>query len=85
MTNSRGRYLGDDRFAPLLAELDRRAAVVLLHPASTGHHEVIDLGRPRPMLEFLFDTARTDRTAYPAAAPNGGSGTSSVTSASDGV
>ena len=59
MTNSRGRYLGDDRFAPLLAELDRRAAVALLHPTSTEHHEVADLGRPRPMLEFLFDTART--------------------------
>ena len=59
MTNSRGRYLGDDRFAPLLAELDRRAAVVLLHPTSTEHHEVVDLGRPAPMLEFLFDTART--------------------------
>ena len=59
MTNSRGRYLGDDRFAPLMAELDRRAAVALLHPTSTEHHEVADLGRPRPMLEFLFDTART--------------------------
>jgi predicted TIM-barrel fold metal-dependent hydrolase len=59
MTNSRGRYLGDGRFAPLLAELDQRAAVVLLHPTSTEHHEVVDLGRPRPMLEFLFDTART--------------------------
>ena len=59
MTNSRGHYLGDDRFAPLLAALDRRAAVVLLHPTSTEHHEVVDLGRPAPMLEFLFDTART--------------------------
>ena len=59
MTNSRGCYLGDGRVAPLLAELDRRAAVVLLHPTSTEHHEVVDLGRPRPMLEFLFDTART--------------------------
>ena len=59
MTNSRGRYLGDDRFAPLLAELDRRAAVVFLHPTSTEHHEEVDLGWPTPMLEFLFDTART--------------------------
>ena len=38
MTNSRGHYLGDDRFGPLVAELDRRAAVVLLHPTSTEHH-----------------------------------------------
>ena len=59
MTNSGGRYLGDDSLAPLLAELNRRAAVVLLHPTSADHHEAVDLGRPRPMLEFLFDTART--------------------------
>jgi predicted TIM-barrel fold metal-dependent hydrolase len=59
MTNSRGHYLGNDRLAPLLAELNRRAAAVLLHPTSTEHHEAVDLGRPRPMLEFLFDTART--------------------------
>jgi 6-methylsalicylate decarboxylase len=59
MTNSDGHYLGDDRIAPLLAELNRRAAVVLLHPTSAEHHEAVDLGRPRPMLEFLFDTART--------------------------
>ena len=59
MTNSGGQYLGDDRMAPLLAELNRRAAVVLLHPTSAEHHEAVDLGRPRPMLEFLFDTART--------------------------
>jgi predicted TIM-barrel fold metal-dependent hydrolase len=59
MTNSNGRYLGDERLTPLLAELDRRRAVVALHPTSTPHHEVVDLDRPRPMLEFLFDTART--------------------------
>jgi 6-methylsalicylate decarboxylase len=59
MTNGGGRYLGDDRFDPLLAELDRRAAVVLLHPTSAEHHGAVDLGRPRPMLEFIFDTART--------------------------
>ena len=59
MTNSGGHYLGDGRIAPLLAELNRRAAVVLLHPTSAEQHEAVDLGRPRPMLEFLFDTART--------------------------
>jgi predicted TIM-barrel fold metal-dependent hydrolase len=59
MTNSGGHYLGADGLAPLLAELNRRAAVVLLHPTSAEHHESVDLGRPRPMVEFLFDTART--------------------------
>jgi predicted TIM-barrel fold metal-dependent hydrolase len=59
MTNSRGAYLGDDRLAPVLAELNRRHAIVFLHPVSTEGHEYVDCGRPRPMLEFLFDTART--------------------------
>jgi 6-methylsalicylate decarboxylase len=59
MSNSRGHYLGDNRFAPVLADLDRRSAVVMLHPTSTEHYDITDLGRPRPMLEFLFDTART--------------------------
>jgi predicted TIM-barrel fold metal-dependent hydrolase len=45
--------------APVLSELDRRGAVVFLHPTSTEGHEHVDCGRPRPMLEFLFDTART--------------------------
>ncbi|WP_328610696.1 amidohydrolase [Amycolatopsis sp. NBC_00345] len=59
MSNSRGAYLGDDRLAPLLAELNRRRAVLFLHPTSTEGHEHVDCGRPRPMMEFLFDTART--------------------------
>lgn len=59
MTNTRGHYLGDSRFAPVLAELDRRKAIVFLHPTSSVGHEHIDLGFPRPMVEFLFDTART--------------------------
>jgi predicted TIM-barrel fold metal-dependent hydrolase len=59
LTNSHGHYLGDELFAPLLAELDRREAVVFLHPTSTEDHATTDLGRPRPMIEFLFDTART--------------------------
>jgi predicted TIM-barrel fold metal-dependent hydrolase len=57
-TNANGVYLGDARYQPLWAELDRRAAAVFVHPTSPPHAEDISLGRPRPMLEFLFDTAR---------------------------
>jgi predicted TIM-barrel fold metal-dependent hydrolase len=57
-TNANGVYPGDARYQPLWAELDRRAAAVFVHPTSPPHAEDISLGRPRPMLEFLFDTAR---------------------------
>ncbi|MDN3355803.1 amidohydrolase family protein [Actinomadura sp. DC4] len=59
MSNSRGAYLGDERLAPMPAELDRRRAAVFLHPTSAVGHEHVDCGRPRPMMEFLFDTARS--------------------------
>ncbi|WP_328315603.1 amidohydrolase family protein [Streptomyces sp. NBC_00388] len=58
-TNHHGVYLGDSRFEPLWEDLDRRGALVFVHPTSPPHADALSLGRPRPMLEFLFDTART--------------------------
>jgi predicted TIM-barrel fold metal-dependent hydrolase len=58
-TNVHGAYLGDPRFEPVWAELDRRKAVVFVHPTSPPAHQAVSLGRPRPMLEFLFDSTRT--------------------------
>lgn len=58
-SNHHGLYLGNARFEPLWEDLDRRGAVVFVHPTSPPHAEDTSLGRPRPMLEFLFDTART--------------------------
>lgn len=57
-TNHHGRYLADPAFAPVLAELDARAAVVTLHPTSPPCSDLTAMGRPRPMVEFLFDTSR---------------------------
>jgi predicted TIM-barrel fold metal-dependent hydrolase len=57
-TNYHGRYLSDPAFAPVLAELDARSAVVTLHPTSPPDWRRTALGRPRPMIEFLFDTTR---------------------------
>ncbi|WP_410631565.1 amidohydrolase family protein [Amycolatopsis sp. cmx-4-83] len=57
-TNAGGRYLGDPAFAPLWTELEHRRTPVFVHPTSPPHAEVIALGRPRPMLEFLYDTGR---------------------------
>ncbi|MEU1123391.1 amidohydrolase family protein [Streptomyces sp. NPDC005899] len=58
-TNHHGVYLGDPRFEPLWEHLDRRGALVFVHPTSPPHADELALGRPRPTLEFLFDTART--------------------------
>ncbi|GAB1820233.1 amidohydrolase family protein [Herbidospora sp. RD11066] len=59
MSNAHGRYLGNQAYEPLWAELDRRGAVVFVHPTSPQNHEQVAIGRPRPMLEFIFDTTRT--------------------------
>ncbi len=59
LTHTRGVYLGDQSLAPVFAELDRRGAVVFLHPTSPVCWERSALGRPRPMVEYIFDTART--------------------------
>lgn len=58
MTNYDGVYLGDARLDPVMAELDRRRALVAIHPTSPVGAELTDLGRPRPMIEFPIDTTR---------------------------
>ena len=68
-TNFGGEYLGDEALAPVYDELDRRSAVLFLHPTSSpcgcwtppggGQSRGVDLGYPRPMLEFIFDTTRS--------------------------
>ncbi|MFG2429503.1 amidohydrolase family protein [Streptomyces sp. NPDC048590] len=58
-SHTHGTYLGNPRLEPVWAELDRRGAVVFLHPTSPVCWESSALGRPRPMVEFIFDTART--------------------------
>lgn len=58
LTNVDGVYVADPSFAPVWDELDRRGARVLLHPTSPPCHQATAHGRPRPMIEFLFDTTR---------------------------
>ena len=57
-TNAHGVYLGDERLEPVFAELAHRRATVLVHPTSPPCWQQTALGRPRPMIEFIFDTAR---------------------------
>jgi predicted TIM-barrel fold metal-dependent hydrolase len=58
LTNLRGAYVSDNSFEPVFRELGRRGARVLLHPTSPACWEHTSFDRPRPMLEFFFDTTR---------------------------
>jgi 6-methylsalicylate decarboxylase len=58
LTHVDGTYLGDPAWDRVFDELDRRGARVLVHPTSPVCWEHTSFGRPRPMLEFLFDTTR---------------------------
>ncbi|WP_158810798.1 amidohydrolase family protein [Beijerinckia sp. L45] len=52
-------YLGNPVFDPVYAELDRRKAVVFVHPDTPVGFESTALGRPGPLIEFPMNTART--------------------------
>ena len=57
MSNYDGVYLGDPVFEPVWAELDRRQAVVFIHPAMPMISHLARM--PGPMLDYPFDTTRT--------------------------
>lgn len=58
LSNYNGSYLGDSAFFPLYEELDRREAVVFVHPTSPMQPVSI-AGLSASTLEFTFDTTRT--------------------------
>ena len=57
LANSRGLYLGDPRFDPLFGELNRRKAVVFVHPSTLPGIEPLP-GVPAFVADFLLDTTR---------------------------
>jgi aminocarboxymuconate-semialdehyde decarboxylase len=59
MTNAAGAYLGDPRYTPLFEELQRRRAVVFVHPTMSPDPTAHSLGFPDALLDFPVDTART--------------------------
>ena len=59
LSNYDGYYLGDPRFDRLLAELNRRKAIVFVHPTPPPGFELSHVGFPEFMLEAPFDTTRT--------------------------
>ncbi|MBE6087686.1 MAG: amidohydrolase [Clostridium beijerinckii] len=57
-SNTKGIYIGDDRMDEILAELNRRSAVVLLHPTKPeGANESLFV-KDMSIYEFPFDTTR---------------------------
>ncbi|KAK1069491.1 hypothetical protein LTR74_004816 [Friedmanniomyces endolithicus] len=73
LTNGHGHYLGDPLFDPIFDELNKRHALVFIHPTTPtcpcspeaqarGEQPVkaapLAEKYPNPMLEFFFDTAR---------------------------
>ncbi len=57
-SNVQGIYLGDPRFEPLFAELDRRAATVFVHPNPSPDPVAHRLGLPDALIDFTADTTR---------------------------
>jgi predicted TIM-barrel fold metal-dependent hydrolase len=58
LTNHDGVYLGDSRLDPVFDELNRRRAVVFLHPTLPACVEQTSLGYAPSLIEFVFDTTR---------------------------
>lgn len=59
MTNARGNYLGHPDFDPLLAELNRRKAVVFTHPQGLPGGGSSSLpGLDMAVVEFLYETTQ---------------------------
>lgn len=67
MTNHHGIYVGDKKFDPVFDELNKRHAIVFIHPTTPctalpgggcTHAAPLEATYPRPMFEFFFDSAR---------------------------
>ncbi|MDT7799954.1 MAG: 6-methylsalicylate decarboxylase, partial [Actinomycetota bacterium] len=57
-SNARGVYLGDARLAPLFDELQRRQALVFVHPNASPDPVAHTLGLPDSLIDFTADTTR---------------------------
>jgi predicted TIM-barrel fold metal-dependent hydrolase len=58
LTSYDDRWPGDPAFAAVFDELNRRRAVVFVHPTAPACCRNLIPGVPAPMTEFLFDTTR---------------------------
>ena len=58
-TNYRDLYLGDAHFSPLMEELNRRKAIVFVHPTVCRCSLGVQPDIPTAVIEFPHDTTRT--------------------------
>src|SRR4051794_14182926 len=58
LTNADGSYLGESRFEPIFAELQRRAATVFVHPTASPDPIAHTLGLPDSLPDYPVDTSR---------------------------
>lgn len=58
LTSYEDRWPGDPAFAPVFDELERRKAVVYVHPTAPACCRNLIPGLPPALTEFLFDTTR---------------------------
>lgn len=58
LSNQNEFYVGDPLFEPLYAEMDRRSAVVFIHPASPSYVPRLKLNLWAAYVEYPFETTR---------------------------
>lgn len=51
-------YLGDAALAPIWAELNRRAAVVFIHPTGLADTHLVNASLPQPVIDYPHETGR---------------------------
>ena len=62
LSNIGGKYLGDPQFDEVYAELDRRKAIVYIHPTEPAGGRFPKMNIPPSFFEFPFDTTRAVAT-----------------------
>ncbi len=58
LTSYGDKWPGDPAFDPVFAELNRRKAVVFIHPTAADCCTTLNTGAPSSIMEFPFDEAR---------------------------